>query len=672
MSKNELKSISEVAVIGAGTMGAAIAQHFCMKNLKVVLVDLNEESLKRGKKNIEGSLGEAVERKIMTPEEMEECLGRINFTDSYEDLENCQYVVEAVFEDFNVKKSVFSKIEENVSDDCVIASNTSSFPITELGKDLKNPERFLGIHYFYHAAKNKLVEIIPGEKTAGHFTDSLNDFYFYYDKLPIIVGDVPGFAVNRFFVPWLNEAVRLFEEGQGSREQIDRISCEVFRVGMGPFALMNATGVPIAQHASQTLADAFGPFYTPAEKLKSQVEAGKEWEINDQGADPGSDDIIKERMLGATLGVAAQMVTEGVTNPTDTDLGARIGLRWPQGPFEMMNRIGIDTAINSIKNVFSKWDLELPGIFSQIDKKKGFPCEYVRVHFSGNTAVIEFNRPDSMNALNEEVMEQLSDVFIRAESSADVEKIIFFGKGKAFIAGADIKFFIDNIDSGKIDSIYEFTDFGQKVLSRISGSKKTTIAYVDGLALGGGLEFALACDYRIGTARTTLAFPETGIGIYPGLGGTQRTTRLVGKGLAKFLVATGRMINADKALSMGLIDSLSERIEGIDELAGISAPKRNKVDPSTHPENGFESYDGTVNEKLFENELFAKYEKQLKSRAPLALKKAMELIDEGEKSDLDEALQLELKSLKEMFATKDAREGLGSVIERKRPVYKGE
>lgn len=651
-------------------MGAAIAQHFCMKKLNVVQVDMTRENLDRGLASIKESLSEAVKRKIMSEDEMNDCIGRINFTVDYGDLSSCEYVVEAVFEDFNIKKSVFKQIEENVSDSCIIASNTSSFPITDLAADLKKPGRFLGIHYFFHAAKNKLVEIIPGKETSREFVGSLNNFYFFYEKLPITVGDVPGFAVNRFFVPWLNEAVRLYEEGIGSQSVIDRVACKIFKVGMGPFALMNATGVPIAMHAAQTLADAFGPFYTPADRLKEQVESGKPWEIT--GGDKNDENEISERLLGATLGVAAQMVSEGVTNPTDTDLGARIGLRWPDGPFEMMNQLGIDKSRQIVEKIFKKWDLKLPEIFSSVDNKTGFNCEYVRCHTTGSTAVIEFNRPDSMNALNETIMHQLSDCFEKVDNDPKIEKIVFFGRGKAFIAGADIKFFVDNIDKKQIDDIYKFTDFGQKVLSKISNSKKATIAYMNGMTLGGGLEFALACRYRVGTKNTVVAFPETGIGIYPGLGGTQRTTRLIGKGLAKFLVATGKMISADKALSMGLIDSITDKFVGIEEISKISVPDKNDKIEQSFPEDEFKSFDGTVTDELLGKGIFEKYGKSLKSKAPLALKKSMELIDEGENLDIEGALQLELKGLNWIFNTKDARTGLGSIIDRKRPQYVGE
>ena len=334
------QNISKVAVIGAGTMGAAITQHFLMKNLDVVLVDLQQESLDRGLTNITDSLQEAVERRILSQEKKDKLLSNLHCTTDYADLSERQFVVEAVFENMKVKQSVFKNIENNVSDSCIIASNTSSFSITELGSVLNKQERFLGVHYFYHAAKNKLIELIPGVNTSIHNIELLTNFYYDKDKAPIVVADVYGFAVNRFFVPWLNEAVRLHEEGLGSISFIDQVAVDVFNVGMGPFALMNATGVPITMHSANTLEEHFGPMYAPAKKLIETVEAKKEWDLTDTKSTSNDTQAITDRLIAMSLGVAAQMVSEDVTGVTETDLAARLGLRWPVGPFELMNQRG--------------------------------------------------------------------------------------------------------------------------------------------------------------------------------------------------------------------------------------------------------------------------------------------------------------------------------------------
>lgn len=663
--------IVKVAVIGAGTMGAAISQHFLMKGLQVVLLDMHQTGLDKGKANIDSSLQEAVERRILTVEAKTAMLERLHCTTDYRDITDVDLAVEAVFEETAVKHKVFKQVEAHVSEACIIASNTSSISITELSSALEKPGRFLGVHYFYHAAKNKLIEIIPGRDTAPEKVEQLVNFYYAIDKAPIVVADVDGFAVNRFFVPWLNEATRLLEEGLGSIAFIDKVAVDLFNIGMGPFALMNATGTPIAMHAAQTLADAFGPMYQPSDTLKAQVANGEDWDCESTETEQNDEQAVRERLLAMSLGVAAQLVSEEVASVTDTDLGARLGLRWPLGPFELMNQIGVADVARMVETAFSRWQQPLPEIFTDIDADAGFQIKHVQAHVRGSVGLIEFNRPDAMNALNPSVVASLSEAFAELDRDPGLEKIILFGRGKAFVAGADIKFFVDNIENEDLQAIYDFTLEGQELFKRIAGSEKQTIAYLDGLALGGGFELALACDHRVGTDRTAVAFPETGIGIYPGLGGTQRTPRLIGKGLAKFLIATGTMVNADNALKYGLIDTITGQLNRLEEIAALSL-EGNKQQLSDIPEQGFESYQGAVAEQPADNALFAKYEKQLKRKAPLAQRKAMQLIDRGADLVLTEALQLELDALVEMFGSKDAYRGLAGIVRGEPAAFSGE
>ncbi|MEK6625474.1 MAG: 3-hydroxyacyl-CoA dehydrogenase NAD-binding domain-containing protein [Bdellovibrionota bacterium] len=661
--------ISKVGVIGSGTMGSAITQHLLMKGLEVMMVDMSESLLERGRGNIAKSFDEAVERKILSPEQKLKLESALKVTTDKQCLKDCELIIEAVFENFEVKQNLFVELEGIVSSDCVLASNTSSFSITDLAAKLKRPNRFLGVHYFYHAAKNKLVEIIPGKKTDASITEALTNFYNYYDKAPILVKDVQGFAVNRFFVPWLNEAVRLWEEGFGSKWAIDKVAEKTFKVGMGPFALMNATGVPIALHACQTLCDSFGSFYRPAHGLKKQVEEfKKDWEIFEgekcASTNDVSEQVISDRLLAASLGVAAQLVSDGVCDITSTDLGARLGLRWPFGPFEMINKLGAKHIKEITRTLFSKYDLPVPALFDQ-----KIELQYVVSRVLGDTAIIEFNRPEAMNALNETVVDQLERCFDSQNSKPEIKRIIFTGKGKAFVAGADIKFFVDHIEKSDLKRIYTFTEKGQELFKRIDQSKKEIYAFLDGLTLGGGLELALCADYRLGTERALMAFPETGIGIYPGLGGTQRTTRLIGKALAKYMIATGDMLNAKRALSFGLLDKVvsrpwseQEMLQAITVLSG----QRQTGKIADHAEKSFENFDG----KNFDL-IPADYQKKVKFKAPLALALAMQLIDQGASIELKQALQLEMDSLEWIFSTKDALEGLSCLIQKKRPQYKG-
>ncbi len=670
-----MKPIATVGVVGAGTMGSAIAQHFVMKGLPVILVDQKQEFLDRGVGYMRDSLGEALQRGLIDQQGFDDILGRLNCTTDQAELAKADLVVEAIFENLEVKKSLFAELEKVVSAECILASNTSSFLISEIAADLKTPERVVGVHYFYHAAKNKLVELIPGKKSAPEIVSALENFYTFYDKTPILVKDAPGFAVNRFFVPWLNEAARLYEEGCGSIAFIDQVACDVFGVGMGPFALMNATGVPIAMHAADGLAGELGAFYAPAKILCQQVEAKQDWNVEDTGLlNNGSDqvDVVTRRLVGASLGVAAQMVDEDVVDATNTDLGARAGLRWPVGPFELLEKLGASQVKEMVESVFSTWDLPLPACLADAAQAQKLQLNWVTTEVVGETGFIILDLPDRMNPLGEQVMAQLDTCVDELNARNDIKRIFIHGKGKAFIAGADIKFFLDAIDAGDLDRIQSFTEFGQQVLNKIAASDKTTCAYLDGLALGGGLELALACDYRIGTRKSVLAFPETGIGIYPGLGGTQRASRLIGTARAKQLIASGQFINAKKAYAFGLVDAEIDPLFDWRELAELKLDKPQAGRSEESPEEAaFAEFNGDFDHPLLNREGFEKQAKGIRRKAPIALKMAMDLIDQGASLDLQDGLQLELKGLKTIFATQDARTGLSSILSGQKPNYVG-
>jgi enoyl-CoA hydratase/carnithine racemase len=252
------------------------------------------------------------------------------------------------------------------------------------------------------------------------------------------------------------------------------------------------------------------------------------------------------------------------------------------------------------------------------------------------------------------------------------------------VAGADIKFFVDCIKNNRLRDNYDFTAFGQDVLKRIDASKKLVIAKVDGPALGGGFELALSADVIVATPKAALGFPETGIGIYPGLGGTQLTSRRVGKELAKYIIFSGRMISGEVALSIGLADYLflpEEIDEKIRKLVaeGQLISKKGKGPEAFPPEfqqikNLFadEKIEGWITGKNLKSDdpLTAKTAKIISGKAPLALKFANRIMDEGFKLPLSEAVQLELTHLNEIFSTDDALTGLSSVG-KGTPTFKG-
>jgi enoyl-CoA hydratase/3-hydroxyacyl-CoA dehydrogenase len=669
----------KLGVVGAGTMGGGIAQKMASAGFEVTLLDVDDEKVARGLAAVRGTLAEGVERKLVRPEEADAALARIRGTTDWDALRDADLAVEAVFEDERVKRQVFERLDAVCRPEAILATNTSSLSVSALAAATRRPERVLGLHYFYHPAKNRLVEVVPGRSTRPDVARDAWALQERMGKTPIASADASGFVVNRYFVPWLNEAVRLLEEEVADLPTIEAACRKVFGVGMGPFELMNVTGMPIALHAATTLGATFGPLYAPADRLRQQVAAGRPWPL-DGDADPARLDAIGERMLAVVFYVAAALVDEGVGTIEDTDIGARVGLRWPHGPFELMNRAGLARAAELVRGLTARWGLRQPATLTGQERTgRPFVFRLVRSEIRDGIGTLTLNRPDAMNALDETVVAQLREGLDRLAADPSVRGIVIAGAGKAFVAGADIRFFLRHMESKDLDPIVEFTRAGHALLRSIAGCPKPVVARVHGLALGGGLELALACHTIVASDRAAMAFPETGIGIYPGLGGTQRTPRRIGVGLAKWLIYTGERVGATSALDIGLVDEVVPH-EELDAAVRRAADAPRRRDARTRPlgldevARFFESHaledirlgriDTAGNERLL------RAVKQVAVKAPLALRLTERLIDQGAALSLDAGLRLELDHLREIFSTADAYEGL-SALGRRRPEFKG-
>jgi enoyl-CoA hydratase/3-hydroxyacyl-CoA dehydrogenase len=676
--------IQKVGVIGAGNMGSGIAQKIAQEGISVVLVDIENRFIQRGMENIRKTLSEGIEKGIFSQEEVDVILNRIRGTTDTKEIIDTDLVIEAVFEDMEVKKDLFKRLDSICKDKTVFASNTSSFSITELASSVNRDDRFLGLHFFYHPAKNRLLEIIPGKNTNQETISFADIFSRMIGKTAIHVIDTPGFAVNRFFVPWLNESTRLLEEDVANIPTIDDTAKKIFNIPMGPFELMNVTGIPIAYHSTVSLAEKLGDFYVSSDCLKQQFEKGLPWDMSGD-IDNAKAQVIEERLLGAVFTVASILTEEGVSSIEDIDRGAKIGLRWRVGPFEMMNKYGIGHSYDIVKKFVERYSmLKMPSILKQrYEHREAWSFSYVDLDIRNNIARILINRPEALNAINEKVIHELDKQFTAADSNPNVKAVVLEGAGKAFVAGADVQYFIQKINQNKIDDICAFTRYGHSVLNKIDSSKKLVIAKLDGLALGGGAEIALAADAIIATEKGSIGFPETGIGIYPGLGGTQRTTRYIGKELAKYLIFTGKILDAKTAASIGLIEyivapdeidsTISEFIRS-GEIAKKSTKKEVELSETFQKIKDYFS-DSKIQSLLSGegelNELGKKISKTISYKAPLAIKLANKIIDEGSHLDLNKGLELELCYLAEIFSTQDALEGLNSVVMRRRPTFKG-
>ena len=685
-----MNTVDSVAIIGAGNMGSGIAQKSAQEQFNVQMVDREEQWVNRGEKIISDFLEEAIERRIFRSDQVESIKNRITGVVGTENVApDTDLVIEAVFEDFDIKTAVFRTLDKVCNEKTILASNTSSLSVNELAKATGRPDRFVGLHFFYHPAKNRLIEIIPAETTSAESLNAVEQYCKTMGKVVIICKDRPGFVVNRFFVPWLNEACHLLDEGVASIAQIDSVAEKAFNIGMGPFALMNLTGPAIALHATNYLSEQLNCLrYSGAKSLRDTIENSGMWEIGEDTECNGDiAEIIRERLLGQVFAVSSQIVEEEICSIEDVDRGAKVGLRWAEGPFEIANKIGIKEAIRMAKSYSELAEFKLPLWMEEKDEL--FKFNYIDIDINGKIAKIKLNRPEAMNALNESLVEQLGSALDLLNSRDDIDTIVLEGAGKAFVAGADVKFFVDKINQDNIKEIYDFTAYGHEVLNKLEKSEKTTIALTTGLALGGGLELALSCDYRIGTRRSQFRFPETSIGIFPGLGGTQRTPRICGIEAARYAILAGNFLDSETASALGIITHLVESSDIPNIITEISSEGKpeNKypAEPKdkNHPvslfamkfyknENMSKIMSGKIPDNFEEdNKKVVRQMKSLSFTAPIALEIANQLLNDAISTgdDLDRGLNLELAQLNTIFESKDALEGLSALIEGRRPKY---
>lgn len=672
-----------IGVVGAGNMGSGIAQKLAMEGLQVILADVDQKYVERGKSIIKDILQQGVERRVLSEDQLRNTMDRIVGTTDLEDLKDADMVIEAIYEDEKVKAELFARLDGICSEKTILATNTSSFYVRQFAEVTSRPDRFIGMHYFFHPAKNRLLEVIPHEGTSRDTIRRSLEIGRLHGKTTICVKDASGFCVNRFFSPLLTEAVNILDDGVADIPTIEAAAKEAFKIGMGPFELMNVTGIPISVHASATFGRELGSMYGTPKSLPEKMKQGDLYDLAGT-PDESKFEEVKGRLYGVCLGAAAALVSEGVASMEDTDRGAKIGLRWRQGPFELMNRLTIEKTCELVEAMTRRYpDFTMPEILlRQRELGKPFSFQYVDYEVDDGIAFLTFNRPEAMNALNEVTIKQLDASFARAEADKDVRAIVLRGAGKAFVAGADIRYFIENIKKKQLDKTASFTRAGHDLFLRIENSKKLTVAVLDGLSLGGGSELALACQAIVATPKGSMGFPETAIGIFPGLGGMIRSARHLGTELAKYYVLSGRHISAQDAYDLGIITKLVEP-ENLDrairELCDQEREDkyRSREIPSRFADLATLGSQENI-EKMLAGEkptgvpesLAEKTLKSISQKAPIALKLADELINAQQKVTIPEAIELELNELHHIFSTEDALEGLTSAG-RSKPQFMG-
>lgn len=269
--------IKKVAVIGSGAMGTGIAYVCAIKGYEVSIRDINEDLVKRGTGKIREMIATGVNRGKLTPKEAQETMKRIKGTTDIEAVKDADLVIEAVFEDMDLKKKIFKELDETCPPHTILASNTSTLSITEMASATKRPDKVVGIHFFNPAYTMKLIEVISGKQTSEETRKIATDFSVSLEKEPVQVKDTPGFIVNRILGAALGEAIYLLEEGTASAEDIDKAVVLGLNWPMGPLQLADFVGLDVVYHSGKSVAEALGEDYQrkrsqPSKLLEKMVK----------------------------------------------------------------------------------------------------------------------------------------------------------------------------------------------------------------------------------------------------------------------------------------------------------------------------------------------------------------------------------------------------------------
>ncbi|MFL0362364.1 3-hydroxybutyryl-CoA dehydrogenase [Bacillus sp. PK3_68] len=267
--------VKKLMVIGAGQMGSGIAQVCAQAGYEVLLNDLKTEFIERGIGVIEKNLSRQVQKERMTSEEKAEIIGRISTSTDLQDANEVDLVIEAAVENMDIKCKIFSQLDKIAPAHTILATNTSSLPITEIAAATNRPEKVIGMHFMNPVPVMKLVEIIRGLATADEVYQAIEDITKTLSKVPVEVNDFPGFVANRVLMPMINEAIYTLYEGVATKEAID----EVMKLGMnhpmGPLTLADFIGLDTCLYIMETLHDGFGDDkYRPCPLLRKYVKAG--------------------------------------------------------------------------------------------------------------------------------------------------------------------------------------------------------------------------------------------------------------------------------------------------------------------------------------------------------------------------------------------------------------
>jgi 3-hydroxybutyryl-CoA dehydrogenase len=357
----------KIGVIGAGAMGTGIAQVAAEAGHIVFVYDTRDAALQQAKQKLQATFAKLVEKGKFTQQYAAEVLKRIYFEENLLDFAECSLVIEAIVERLEAKRSVFASLESMVTQDCILATNTSSLSIAAISSSLKHPERFIGIHFFNPAPLMPLVEIVPSLQTSEVVTRQAEELIKSWKKITVVTKDTPGFIVNRVARPFYSEAIKMFEEGFAEMATIDWAMREIGGFKMGPFELMDLIGHDVNYIVTETVWEQFfyDPRFRPSITQKRLLEAGLLGRKSGRGfydysnsaakPTPNTDKLlgqqIVDRILALLINEAADAVFMQIGTPADIDLALTKGVNYPKGLLHWANEIGLDVVLKRLENL---------------------------------------------------------------------------------------------------------------------------------------------------------------------------------------------------------------------------------------------------------------------------------------------------------------------------------
>jgi len=645
-----------LAVIGAGEMGHGIAELAALHGHEVAMRDVKQELLDRGMERIRWSLGKLVEKNQIRPEQRDEVLARIRVTtDLAQATRDAAIVIEAIFEDLDLKKRVFRELDRAAPKDAILASNTSALPITNMARATKRPHKVVGMHFFNPPMLMPLVEVIRADTTDDATLEAAVGLAKSLGKTVVVVKkDVPGFITTRVLGPYFEEAAWIHDTERVPIETID--AAMRFRAGfpMGPFELADQVGIDVLHHL---IKNANRPVPRSVQTLIDEKKFGRkvdEGYYSYKGGRPtlrpemgsGFDPI---RILAPMINEAAELVALDVASPAEIDEAMRLGTAFPDGPLAMADKVGVDTVLSALRDhPRSKPAPILSEMVARGDlgakSGKGFYQHRMEREMMAqgtlliakdpatHVATITINRADRLNTLTPEFFEDLDRALGELRADETVRCLMITGSGdRAFSAGADLTSFTE---VSKAFKVWRSSRRSQEVFLRLANFPKPTVAAINGHCFGGGLELALACDFRIAARRVRLGQTEVNLGLVPGAGGSQRLVRILGQAKAKELVMLGSRLTADEAASLGLVTKAVENEAFAAEVRGFS--------------------------------------ERLAKQAPIAIRLAKVLLNRAIDTPIDASLEMEAMAFGLVTSSEDVFEGLQAFLEKREPKFKGE